>query len=58
MVEKTYTMIDEAGIHARPSTALVGVVTKFKSEEVFGACHHPIFVEFCRFQRFQVSLTE
>lgn len=49
MVEKTYTIIDEAGIHARPSTALVGV---------FGACHHPIFVEFRRSQRFQVSLTE
>ncbi|MCM3162217.1 hypothetical protein [Metabacillus litoralis] len=45
MVEKTYTIIDEAGIHARPSTALV----------VFGACHHPIFVEFCRFQSFQES---
>ena len=32
MVEKTYTIIDESGIHARPSTALVGAATKFKSE--------------------------
>ncbi|WP_129730791.1 MULTISPECIES: phosphocarrier protein HPr [Bacillaceae] len=32
MVEKSYTIIDEAGIHARPSTALVKAVTPFTSE--------------------------
>ncbi|MBT2696605.1 phosphocarrier protein HPr [Bacillus sp. ISL-40] len=32
MVEKSYTIIDEAGIHARPSTALVSAATPFKSE--------------------------
>jgi phosphocarrier protein len=32
MVEKNYTIIDDAGIHARPSTTLVSTATKFKSE--------------------------
>lgn len=32
MIEKSYTIIDDAGIHARPSTALVSTVTPFKSE--------------------------
>jgi phosphocarrier protein len=32
MIEKNYIIIDEAGIHARPSTALVSAVSTFKSE--------------------------
>ncbi|MBG9813678.1 phosphocarrier protein HPr [Bacillus endophyticus] len=32
MIEKSYTIIDEAGIHARPSTALVSAITSFKSD--------------------------
>lgn len=32
MIEKSYTIIDEAGIHARPSTALVSAITPFKSD--------------------------
>ena len=32
MAEKTYTIIDEAGIHARPATLLVNTATKFGSE--------------------------
>ncbi|MFP7295833.1 phosphocarrier protein HPr [Neobacillus niacini] len=32
MVEKIYTIIDDTGIHARPSTALVNAASPFKSE--------------------------
>ncbi|WP_405096890.1 phosphocarrier protein HPr [Oceanobacillus sp. FSL H7-0719] len=32
MVEKTFTVIDETGIHARPATALVQAASKFSSE--------------------------
>jgi phosphocarrier protein HPr len=32
MVEKNYTIIDAAGIHARPSTALVQAASPFESE--------------------------
>jgi phosphocarrier protein HPr len=32
MVEKVYTIIDSAGLHARPSTVLVSTVTPFKSD--------------------------
>jgi phosphocarrier protein len=32
MVEKNYTIMDAAGIHARPSTALVNAASSFKSE--------------------------
>jgi phosphocarrier protein HPr len=32
MVEKQFTITDEAGMHARPASALVGAVSKFKSE--------------------------
>jgi phosphocarrier protein HPr len=32
MVEKIYTIIDEAGIHARPSTVLVSTASKYKSD--------------------------
>jgi len=32
MVEKSYTIIDEAGIHARPSTALVRAASPFSSD--------------------------
>ncbi|WP_428909925.1 phosphocarrier protein HPr [Niallia sp. Krafla_26] len=32
MAEKTYTIVDEAGIHARPATLLVNTATKFSSE--------------------------
>jgi len=32
MAEKVYTIIDDAGLHARPSTALVSAVTPFQSE--------------------------
>lgn len=32
MTEKTFTVIDEAGIHARPATNLVQAASKFKSE--------------------------
>ena len=32
MVEKQYTITDEAGMHARPASALVGSLTKFKSD--------------------------
>jgi phosphocarrier protein len=32
MIEKSYTIIDDAGIHARPSTALVSAITRFKSD--------------------------
>ncbi|WP_428909913.1 phosphocarrier protein HPr [Niallia sp. Krafla_26] len=32
MAEKTYTIVDEAGIHARPATLLVNTATKFSSD--------------------------
>ncbi|HHW39241.1 MAG TPA: phosphocarrier protein HPr [Bacillales bacterium] len=32
MVEKVYTITNDAGLHARPSTVLVSTVTTFKSE--------------------------
>ncbi|MFC4712143.1 phosphocarrier protein HPr [Planococcus dechangensis] len=32
MVEKQYTITDEAGVHARPASALVGSVSKFQSD--------------------------
>ena len=32
MVEKQFTITDEAGMHARPASALVGAVSKFKSD--------------------------
>lgn len=32
MAEKTYTIIDEAGIHARPATILVNTANKFASD--------------------------
>ena len=32
MAERLYTIIDEAGIHARPATILVNTVSKFDSD--------------------------
>ncbi|WP_394237692.1 phosphocarrier protein HPr [Niallia oryzisoli] len=32
MAEKFYTIIDEAGIHARPATILVNTANKFNSD--------------------------
>ncbi|MBT2582178.1 phosphocarrier protein HPr [Planococcus sp. ISL-109] len=32
MVEKQYIITDEAGVHARPASALVGSVSKFQSD--------------------------
>ncbi|KRG11844.1 phosphocarrier protein HPr [Lederbergia galactosidilytica] len=32
MVEKTFTVIDKAGIHARPATNLVKAASQFQSE--------------------------
>lgn len=32
MAEKTFTIIDPAGIHARPATTLVQAVSKFNSD--------------------------
>jgi len=32
MVEKSYIIVDEAGLHARPSTKLVSVISGFQSE--------------------------
>ncbi|KAB7669377.1 phosphocarrier protein HPr [Bacillus sp. B1-b2] len=32
MSEKTFTVIDETGIHARPATLLVSAASKFKSD--------------------------
>ena len=32
MTEKQFTITDEAGMHARPASALVGTVGKFKSD--------------------------
>ncbi len=32
MIEKNYTITNDAGLHARPSTVLVSSVSKFKSE--------------------------
>ncbi|GIN64358.1 phosphocarrier protein HPr [Robertmurraya siralis] len=32
MIEKNYTIVDDAGIHARPATLLVNSTSPFKSE--------------------------
>ena len=32
MAEKTYTIVDQLGIHARPATLLVNTATKFASD--------------------------
>lgn len=32
MVEKTFTITDPAGMHARPASALVGSLAKFQSD--------------------------
>ncbi|MDZ5610138.1 phosphocarrier protein HPr [Bacillus pseudomycoides] len=32
MVEKIFTILDDGGLHARPSTILVNAVSSFKSE--------------------------
>ncbi|WP_085994219.1 phosphocarrier protein HPr [Oceanobacillus senegalensis] len=32
MIEKTFTVIDESGIHARPATTLVHAASQFDSE--------------------------
>ncbi|MGE6366295.1 phosphocarrier protein HPr [Bacillus paramycoides] len=32
MVEKLFTIIEDGGLHARPSTTLVNAVSSFKSE--------------------------
>lgn len=32
MVEKTFNIIDESGIHARPATQIVSVASKFNAE--------------------------
>lgn len=32
MVNKTFTIIDETGIHARPATILVSTASKFKAD--------------------------
>jgi len=32
MVEKTYTVVDSTGIHARPATLLVQTASKFSSD--------------------------
>lgn len=34
-MEKTFKIVDEDGIHARPATALVNTANKFKSTESF-----------------------
>lgn len=34
-MEKTFRIIDEDGIHARPATALVNTANKFKAAESF-----------------------
>lgn len=34
-MRKTFTIIDEDGIHARPATALVNTAIKFKDTEVY-----------------------
>lgn len=35
MMQQTFKITDEDGIHARPATALVNTATKFKSTESF-----------------------
>jgi phosphocarrier protein HPr len=32
MAEKSFTVVDQAGIHARPATLLVSIASKFKSD--------------------------
>ncbi|MBE0339681.1 HPr family phosphocarrier protein [Paenibacillus sp. 28ISP30-2] len=34
-MQKTFRIVDEDGIHARPATALVNTATKFKDTEIF-----------------------
>ncbi|KUP25920.1 HPr family phosphocarrier protein [Paenibacillus sp. DMB5] len=34
-MQKTFKIVDEDGIHARPATALVNTATKFKNTEIF-----------------------
>ncbi|MNP36904.1 Phosphocarrier protein HPr [compost metagenome] len=34
-MQKTFKIVDEDGIHARPATALVNTATQFKDTEVF-----------------------
>ena len=36
MVEKTFTITDPAGMHARPASALVGSLSKFQSDITLG----------------------
>lgn len=36
MAEKTFTVIDETGIHARPATLLVSTASKYNSEIKLG----------------------
>jgi phosphocarrier protein len=35
LMQQTFKIIDEDGIHARPATALVNTATKFKDTECF-----------------------
>lgn len=35
IMQKTFKIVDEDGIHARPATALVNAATKFKSTESY-----------------------
>ena len=32
MIKKTFTIIDQAGIHARPATVLVNAISRFDAE--------------------------
>lgn len=34
MIEKTFTIIDKDGIHARPAAILVSTISKYKSEVI------------------------
>jgi phosphocarrier protein HPr len=34
MIEKTFTIIDRDGIHARPAAILVSTISKFKAEVI------------------------
>lgn len=38
MAEKTFKIIDEAGIHARPATLLVNTASKFADAEITIKC--------------------
>ena len=35
IMQKTFKIVDEDGIHARPATALVNAATKFKTTEAY-----------------------